>query len=44
MLRRLPRRQLKVIAAGGDPVGVSFDETAPPLKFDAGSDVGEAAE
>ena len=44
MLRRLLRRQLEIVAGGGDPVGVSFDENAPPVKFDAGRDVKDAAE
>ncbi len=37
MLRRLLQRQLDVIAAGGDPQGVSFDADAPPVKFSAGN-------
>jgi nitrite reductase/ring-hydroxylating ferredoxin subunit len=44
MLRRLLRRQVELVAGGGDPVGVSFDENAPPVKFDAGRDVRNAAE
>jgi phenylpropionate dioxygenase-like ring-hydroxylating dioxygenase large terminal subunit len=31
LLRRMFQRQLKVIAEGGDPVGVGFDEDAPPV-------------
>ena len=31
MLRRLLQRQLDAVAAGGDPVGVSFDPAAPPV-------------
>jgi hypothetical protein len=37
MLRRLLQRQLDAIAKGGDPLGVSFDASAPPIKFDAGN-------
>jgi hypothetical protein len=39
MLRRLLRRQLEAIAEGKDPLGVSFDESAPPLAFEAGQHV-----
>jgi hypothetical protein len=44
MLRHLLRRQLEVIAKGGDPVGVSFDQNAPAVKFDAGRELRDAAE
>jgi phenylpropionate dioxygenase-like ring-hydroxylating dioxygenase large terminal subunit len=37
MLRRLLRRQLKAIAEGRDPAGVSFDPAAPPVVFEAGN-------
>ena len=37
MLRRLLQRQLDAVAAGGDPVGVSFDPAAPPVVFEAGN-------
>ena len=37
MLRRLFMKQLEAIAAGGDPINVSFDENAPPIKFEAGN-------
>jgi hypothetical protein len=37
MLRRLLQRQLDTVAAGGDPVGVSFDPAAPPVAFEAGN-------
>ncbi len=35
MLRRLLRRQLKALAEGRDPAGVSFDADAPPIVFEA---------
>ena len=37
MLRRLLQKQLEVVAAGGDPAGVSFDPNAPPVQFTAGN-------
>ena len=37
MLRRLLEQQLRTIAAGGDPAGVSFDPDAPPVHFSAGN-------
>ena len=37
MLRRLLREQLDALAAGEDPVGVSFDPNAPPIVFEAGN-------
>ncbi len=37
MLRRLFMRQLDAIAEGKDPIGVSFDENAPPVRFEAGN-------
>ena len=43
MLRSLLRLQLDAIAAGKDPAGVSFDEAAPPVVFDAGRRIGEIA-
>ncbi len=36
MLRRLLKRQLQEVAAGKDPIGVSFDADAPPISFEAG--------
>jgi phenylpropionate dioxygenase-like ring-hydroxylating dioxygenase large terminal subunit len=36
MLRRLLARELKAVAEGRDPVGVSFDPSAPPVSFEAG--------
>src|SRR5262249_554965 len=37
MLRRLLQRQLDAVAAGGDPLGVSFDPATPPVVFEAGN-------
>ena len=37
MLRRLLQKQLEIVAAGGDPAGVSFDPDAPPVAFTAGN-------
>jgi phenylpropionate dioxygenase-like ring-hydroxylating dioxygenase large terminal subunit len=37
MLRRLLRRQLKALAEGRDPAGVSFDPETPPIVFEAGN-------
>jgi phenylpropionate dioxygenase-like ring-hydroxylating dioxygenase large terminal subunit len=37
MIRRLARQQLEEVAAGRDPVGVSFDADAPPIVFEAGN-------
>ena len=37
MLRRLLRRQVRAVADGHDPVGVSFDADAPPVMFEAGN-------
>jgi len=37
MVRRMVREQLDAIAAGNDPVGVSFDPNAPPVVFEAGN-------
>jgi nitrite reductase/ring-hydroxylating ferredoxin subunit len=42
MLRRLLRRQLCVIAEGGDPAGVRYQPDAPPVVFAAGNFIGEA--
>jgi phenylpropionate dioxygenase-like ring-hydroxylating dioxygenase large terminal subunit len=35
MLRRLLRRQVRAVAEGRDPAGVSFDPDAPPVVFEA---------
>src|SRR5262249_9460367 len=37
MGRRLLRRQLETIKAGGDPINVSHDAGAPPVVFEAGN-------
>jgi hypothetical protein len=37
MVRRLIRQQLDALAAGNDPVGVSFDPDAEPIVFEAGN-------
>ena len=37
MLRRLLRRQVRTVAEGRDPAGVSFDSDAPPIVFEAGN-------
>ena len=37
MVRRLLRRQLEALARGRDPVGVRFDDNAPPTPLDAGN-------
>ena len=36
MLRLLLQKQVDVVAAGGDPVGVAFNEADAYVKFDAG--------
>lgn len=36
MLRNLLRNQVDIVAKGGDPVGVAFDEASAYVKFDAG--------
>ena len=41
MVRRLMRAQLDEIAAGRDPVGVSFDQDAAPIEFEAGNYIRE---
>ena len=37
MLRRLLRRQVRAVAEGRDPAGVSFDPDAAPVVFEAGN-------
>ncbi|HKW94390.1 MAG TPA: aromatic ring-hydroxylating dioxygenase subunit alpha [Methylomirabilota bacterium] len=37
LVRRALRQQLEALAAGRDPVGVTFDEDAPPVVFEAGN-------
>jgi hypothetical protein len=36
MLRILLQKQADIVAAGGDPVGVAYDEAGAYVKFDAG--------
>ncbi len=36
-LRKLLRDQLKIVAEGGNPAGVSFDPSAPLVRFSAGN-------
>jgi hypothetical protein len=42
MIRRMLTDQLETIAAGRDPVGVSFDPHAAPVEFEAGNFIREA--
>jgi phenylpropionate dioxygenase-like ring-hydroxylating dioxygenase large terminal subunit len=42
IMRRMLREQLDRIAQGHDPIGVSFEETAPPVVFEAGNYIREA--
>jgi phenylpropionate dioxygenase-like ring-hydroxylating dioxygenase large terminal subunit len=37
MLRRVLKRQVEAVAEGKDPMGVSFDQNAAPIGFDAGN-------
>lgn len=37
LLRRFTEAQLKIVAEGGDPAGVSFDPNAAPVAFEAGN-------
>ena len=41
MLRRMLNRELQAIAEGRDPIGVSFDENAVPIVFEAGQHIVE---
>jgi phenylpropionate dioxygenase-like ring-hydroxylating dioxygenase large terminal subunit len=43
MLRLLLRKQVDIVAAGGDPVGVAFDEPSAYVKFDAGQYLDDAS-
>ena len=36
MLRSLLHKQVDIVAAGGDPIGVAFDEASAYVKLDAG--------
>jgi hypothetical protein len=40
MIRRGLRMQLKEIAEGRDPIGVSFDENASPIRLEGGRTLG----
>jgi hypothetical protein len=42
MIRRMLSDQIQAIAAGRDPIGVSFDPAAPPVEFEAGNFIREA--
>ena len=42
MIRRMLGDQLEAMAAGRDPIGVAFDQHAPPVKFEAGNFIREA--
>jgi len=42
MVRRMLTEQLEALAAGRDPIGVSFDPNARPLEFEAGNFIREA--
>jgi phenylpropionate dioxygenase-like ring-hydroxylating dioxygenase large terminal subunit len=41
MIRRMLQDQLDALAAGRDPIGVSFDPGAPPVVFEAGNYIRE---
>lgn len=43
MLRNLLRNQVEIVAKGGDPVGVAFDEASAYVKFDAGQYLDDAS-
>ena len=42
MIRRMLQDQLDALAAGRDPIGVSFDPNAPPVEVEAGNYIREA--
>jgi hypothetical protein len=42
MVRRMLTEQLEALAAGRDPIGVSFDRNAKPVEFEAGNFIREA--
>jgi hypothetical protein len=42
MIRRMLSDQLEALAAGRDPIGVCFQEVAPPVVFEAGNYIREA--
>jgi hypothetical protein len=41
LLRRLLQKQVDEVAAGRDPIGVSFDAAAPPIVFEAESQLSD---
>jgi hypothetical protein len=42
MIRRMLGDQLEAIAAGRDPIGLSFDPGGPPVVFEAGNYIRDA--
>src|SRR5579864_342170 len=42
MVRRMLTEQLEALAAGRDPIGVSFDTSAAPIEFEAGNFIRKA--
>jgi phenylpropionate dioxygenase-like ring-hydroxylating dioxygenase large terminal subunit len=42
MIRRMLGDQIEAVAAGRDPIGISFDHNAPPIEFEAGNFIREA--
>jgi phenylpropionate dioxygenase-like ring-hydroxylating dioxygenase large terminal subunit len=42
MVRRMLQQQLDALAQGEDPLGVSFDRSAPPIEFEAGNYIRES--
>jgi phenylpropionate dioxygenase-like ring-hydroxylating dioxygenase large terminal subunit len=43
MLRILLQKQIDIVASGGNPIGVAFDEAGAYVKFDAGQYLDEAS-
>jgi phenylpropionate dioxygenase-like ring-hydroxylating dioxygenase large terminal subunit len=43
MLRFLLQKQVDIVASGGDPIGVAFDEAGAYVKFDAGQFLDDAS-
>lgn len=43
MLRILLQKQIDIVASGGDPLGVAFDEAGAYVRFDAGQYLDEAS-
>ena len=42
MIRRMLTDQLEAVAAGRDPIGISFDQHTGPVEFEAGNFIREA--